>query len=1157
MKATEETVLADLEKPLATPFPLAHKRHYVRRLEFFDEFWIDTTHDIPLYYIVDRDDQRVKVRIGVSFEVTRNRRIKKNALGRLFYPIVVQEGFTGNGFSINAPFVLNTLRSGLAPQNELNALLQRQAATFIANLFRNILLHRFGVSAYMLLKETSVSNAETFLDALYESIREQRCVLNNKYVKGSEIDHEDMFCADDQYLPCKIVERNGVEYYYAAKDLHGFIGNNRCVTCEIGDVDLLGLLVSKLDAKHFTIHDVVSLKVNDYVQKKPPTGWHFKSKDAYTSEMVREERQLKYADAINEHFKELTDKEKIDLSNSYSWLNESGHLRPLRGKNHLFQWKGAVPELPGFHTDDLIHNCISNHPSMKKLHVVPYDLNKAILSATIPKLERGEFDEAKKSKLLEFLVDNASKLSRKVIRALKVYPIFLDSKERFVEFNRLVRTSKAEAKVFGDAISIPCKKLLKSKIFLKRFRIRRKINDDDILRKTEQLFQTRHAINKNDVLVFEAYLNKRKIESNLANRLKEVFMIVCSDNITANPQSKTIYYDSKKMRSLLGNEVLYAKGKFKGLFRKLGVRFKPLSGDMINFITKLRETGVPLPYRSLLYIELTKALVRDGIDPREHRTDEIISKGGRYNRPKDVFLDKAFRNVLLDSKVYLSAKGKLREALIELGCKVQPTDEDYVDFLKWASTQLLDCASENFRKKYISLIHYAYSKLSSPNGIRFEDKVILTHDDQMVSRRDVAEQRVYIDDNPQLSGKVKSDRIPIWFVNCGVEGYDFVEALGVPKLSDSVVLTEKIVEGPQPANNTIKSILLRLKSPDVINAIQSVVQQNDEWRKDLSSENWTKSLADLQSVKLAKLIKKTFNIANYKFSINAGCCLDGQTVYFLNTLKPYEMKDVFAIEISNMVLKTKHHRASLADALYRFLEGDITHYLSSRGYVFQESLKKPERILGSTFPERTKERKIPPSPQLMTPEVEQRVEPEPELDSKEEEKEIRIEILSPDSIETPPSTGWRGKGPRLAERFRTADISYGWIIRMEESDDPQCSALDKSDEDLGYDIEVRKEGEITKMIEVKSSRESHFPVQIVITPNEWRKAKDGTDQYWLYVVRDVCKENKDVEIEEIKNRVKKFHDPYKLFKNTASFEKRVVTRSEKRVIIRLDIVSLT
>jgi len=439
VKATEETILAGSEKPLATPAPLKHKRHYVRRLEFFNEFWIDTTHDIPSYYIVDRDGQRVKVRIGVSLEVTRNRKIKKSASGRLFYPIVVKEGFTGNRLSINAPFVLDTLRYGLVPQNELNTLLLKQASTFIANLFRNILLEKFGVSAYMLLKETSVPNDETFLDTLYDLIREQRCVLNNEYVKGSEIDHANMFCEDDQYLPCKIVKWNGVEYYYPAKDLYGFIGDNRCVTREIEDVDLLGLLVSKLDVRPFTIHDVVSLKVNDYVRKNPPTGWHL-SKDAYTSEMVREERQLKYADAINEHFKELTDEEKIDLRNSYSWLSESGHLRPLSGKNHLFQWKGAVPEFPGFHTDDLIHNCISNHPLMKKLHVVPYDLNKAILSATIPKLERGEFEEAKKSKLLEFLVDNASKLSRKVIRALKVYPIFLDSKERFVEFNRLVRT---------------------------------------------------------------------------------------------------------------------------------------------------------------------------------------------------------------------------------------------------------------------------------------------------------------------------------------------------------------------------------------------------------------------------------------------------------------------------------------------------------------------------------------------------------------------------------------------------------------------------------------------------------------------------------------------------------------------------------------------
>lgn len=1148
MGVTEEIVSMAIEKPQLTPIPPEHRRRYVHRLEFLCETWIETTHDIPSYYLADHEDRRAKVKIGVSFEITRKRRIKEHTLGRLFYPIVLENGFTGNSFSINAPFVLNTLRSGLAPENELNTLLLKQAATLIADLFRNILLRRFGVVAYGLLIETSASNVPSFLEVLYDSLRDQQCILNNTYVKGSKINYESMFCEGDQYVPCSIIEQNGVKQYYPAKDLYGFISDNKYITCEIQGVDLLGLLVSKLDAKPFTIHDVVSLKVNDHTRKKPPfEGWRFTSEDKYISEMVCKKRQVKYADAINRHFEELTDSEKTDLGSSYSWLSESGHLKPISGDDHLFQWKGKVPEVPGFHWDDLIHHCICSHPLMKKLHATPYDVNKALLNATIPKLERDEFDGAKKLKLFNFLVDNASKLSRKVVKVLKGYRIFLDSKRRFVEFNRLVRASKGEKEVFGDAISIPCKKILKSKIFLKRFRIRQKINNDDILRKAEQLFEDVDAIDRNDVLLFEAYLNKRELNPRLASRLKEVFMVVCGGNKIANPQSKPVYYDTKKMRRLLGNDRLYAEEKFRRLFRKLGVKFRPLSEHIMDFLMRLREAGLPPPNRSLLYVELTKALAREGIDLREHRAEEIISIQGEYHKPKDVFLERTFRSLLLGSKVYLSAKGKLRKALVELGCKLKPIDEDYIDFLRWVSSKLQECTGEGTRKKYISVIQYVYSKIQSTSGIGIDDRVVLTHDEQMVSRRDVVEQRVHLDDNPQLSREIKLNEIPVWFVNCGPEGYGFIEAIGVPRLSDSVRLKEKLVEGSKSASDTM---ILRLKSPKVIDAIQSMVQQNDEWRNDLNSEDWAKSILDLQFVKFAESIKKTFVIGNHEFTIDTGCCLDRDTAYFAKNLQPPEMRDALAIEISNVVLTTKHHRASLADAIYRFLEGNITQYLGSRGYVLEERLKKPDRIpLDSTLGQ-VGERKTIGVPQGLATDVEEKAEVD-ELDS-EEEREIQIEIVSHDSVENRRSTGGQSKGQRLAERFRTADISYKWITLIEESDDPNCSAFDVSDKDLGYDVEVRKDDEITKMIEVKSSKHSDFPGSIIMTPNEWRTAKDNVNCYWLYVVRDVRKENKSIKPEEIKNRVKKFEDPYRLFKDTAIFEKRVVTKSEQRVVIKLD-----
>jgi len=61
--------------------------------------------------------------------------------------------------------------------------------------------------------------------------------------------------------------------------------------------------------------------------------------------------------------------------------------------------------------------------------------------------------------------------------------------------------------------------------------------------------------------------------------------------------------------------------------------------------------------------------------------------------------------------------------------------------------------------------------------------------------------------------------------------------------------------------------------------------------------------------------------------------------------------------------------------------------------------------------------------------------------------------------------------------------------------------FDVSKENLGYDIKSKSEGEI-RYIEVKARKDEG---QIVLTTNEWLKAKRFKEQYWLYVVSNAVK----------------------------------------------------
>uniref|UniRef100_A0A7C4TXF9 DUF3883 domain-containing protein n=1 Tax=Caldisericum exile TaxID=693075 RepID=A0A7C4TXF9_9BACT len=77
----------------------------------------------------------------------------------------------------------------------------------------------------------------------------------------------------------------------------------------------------------------------------------------------------------------------------------------------------------------------------------------------------------------------------------------------------------------------------------------------------------------------------------------------------------------------------------------------------------------------------------------------------------------------------------------------------------------------------------------------------------------------------------------------------------------------------------------------------------------------------------------------------------------------------------------------------------------------------------------------------------------------------------------------------------------GMEIVMEYEKNQGREPEDVSKENLGFDIRSKSEKEI-RYIEVKARKDEG---QIVLTPNEWFKAKRFKEQYWLYVVANAVK----------------------------------------------------
>jgi SNF2 family DNA or RNA helicase len=122
-----------------------------------------------------------------------------------------------------------------------------------------------------------------------------------------------------------------------------------------------------------------------------------------------------------------------------------------------------------------------------------------------------------------------------------------------------------------------------------------------------------------------------------------------------------------------------------------------------------------------------------------------------------------------------------------------------------------------------------------------------------------------------------------------------------------------------------------------------------------------------------------------------------------------------------------------------------------------------------------------------------------EEDRKSLEKEIEREQSL--SISTPELLTVIRVIPERNEMVEDEEIErIGMEIAMEYERLHGREPEDVSAEDLGFDIRSRGEGEI-RYIEVKARAGTG---EIVLTPNEWMKAKRFKEQYWLYVVENAA-----------------------------------------------------
>jgi hypothetical protein len=609
-------------------------------------------------------------------------------------------GNTGNSISITAPFVLDSPRKGLAPTDKANEYLTKAAGQLIGYLLKAIWIKKFGIDAYELLCIQGTDTTPNFQENAILSLKQSNVILNNKY-NPTEAVTESVFCQpkDGCYVPM-------------AEDLYGFIYSGKEVSCYVKDGGVRRFFTDKLGAEQFLIADVASLFCSDHINKWRSAWikWQFNTREGYLENFNDLDNQKKYFNAFLSHEKELTQDITEKIRRSFAILNSLPSDAPKENKLNsaetMHRWSLEAKNIPKLDLSKITHPELGEHPYIKDVLKIPeFKLNDFIIKILSPEITQMT-DDAKIG-ILEFISVNMKDISPPAVIALKDANIFRTSNNQWCKFDQIVNCEESVKTAFGESLWYPHNSLL-TKEFLEIFTFRKIPNEAEITSKVNRLWQNRENVGTDEVIKFQAYLQKRNLTTNTVQQMGSQVLTVDTKGIICLVSG--CYENKRELEGFLGSNAHYVDFIDRAYFKQFFASEKAHFDDMLKFISELRDANDKLPIEAeKFYIELADAKKRDIITEKYDQTP-IIFIDDDCAAPSSVFIYKKYKQHFFGSKKYwntpLNKEGRLKLALIELGCKERPTLQDFVELLRWFSSE--KSQGKLLSGKWQEAIHWAY-----------------------------------------------------------------------------------------------------------------------------------------------------------------------------------------------------------------------------------------------------------------------------------------------------------------------------------------------------------------------------------------------------------------------------------------------------------------
>ena len=914
------------------PCFLHEKQTSLEQVEYVETIPLppELIHDnIPKFFL--REETK-DVAIGLSFMLNQSRPSLQT--GHLYYPLELAHVKTGNSLSVNAPFELDSSRQGLVAIDQLNKALVENVAELVGQLFRKVLIRKYGPLAYRLLLPQGDDGDLGFYKRAIASLKKYKAIINNTYSDSADFS-EEFFCKEDCILP-------------RTDDLYDFIKDaRREVSRTISDPLVKAFFVEDLGAKYFDIHDVAALWSNDNLSPAEEGAWHYRSRGTFAKAFSEISVQQKYADAFASHQNELSPDEIEKIKRSVSTLDSTPLTNPvetrLNAAAKMRLWSHDAQNVPSLDLHYIINSQTANHPFFIIVLKIPeFEVNDYIQRVLVPAVNSMRPED--KIRASVFLLKNVKELSAQSVSALKNVEIFRSSTELWSTFDQIVDGNTALTKAFGDSMLYLHPTLLNDD-FRKVFTFRKNPHDEEIEKRVNELWQKRGAISQQTVLDFEEYLKSRKLTLDLKER-------ICNRVLTIDTKGRIwpvsgCYESTSRLRALLGPEAHYVDFSNDDHFKRLGAHVHPRFSDMLDYIFQMRTTGGKPQSIVKFYRELADAKKRDGVT-NSHDQDDIILIGERFVPPSKLLIHPNYRKHFFESMFYwdqgLDSEGLTKSALLCLGCKERPGQQEFLNLLRWISDQVGQ--GKPLTDTWRSIAQWAYPQFPAsglPQDATPDDRILLTTRRDFTSLEAAKNSRIFYNDSEEFATALADICPEIAFFDCGQRGHSFFQSLDVPKLTSFVTHLKDSIGKEEEPSSDLEQMFERLRSKETINGIQCYIEQNQQLVKARRSGG-IDEIISLKKMKRATDICSLYEFKEFErpLQITRGARIVGDTIYVSSALEAKSVSLEISKAVSEEIVDSRDAQSSVTLAINAFLTGlDVRKFLASQNYSYQESIDVP------------------------------------------------------------------------------------------------------------------------------------------------------------------------------------------------------------------------